>query len=71
MASIVIRIVTDGDAFHSSVGFDAIILGAEVAQVLRYLAEDFQRNGVPSDPRMAPEVVDSNGHPCGTIEVIE
>ena len=64
MASVVIRIDTDGTAFHDGVP-DRMAVGEEVARILREIAEGFEFDGLGSVPR------DKNGNPCGTVEVIE
>ena len=68
MASVVIRIDTDGTAFHTGIDLDIGELpsiGRETARILRVVANDYDAYGRARDPR------DSNGHPCGTVEAIE
>lgn len=67
MASIVITINTGGAAFHRTTP-DNIAIGTEVARILRVLAERYTRGeyGIVDAPSF-----DIDGHPCGTIELIE
>lgn len=59
MEKITIRIETGNDAFSDSPT-------AEIARILRKLADDFERDGLP------PGVLrDINGNSVGTLEITE
>lgn len=76
MASIRITIETDGTAFHELDGkplsrdlhpfVERVVVGGEVARILRVMAIDAERAGVDAmfDPR------DLNGNACSKVEVI-
>lgn len=68
MASIVITINTDGAAFHKGNAYPTL-MSWELARILKRLAEQlhsFSIETVEGDP-----LCDSNGDPCGTVEIID
>ena len=59
MEHITIKIETGNAAFEDSPT-------AEIARILRKLADDFERNGIP------PETLrDINGNFCGSVHIVE
>lgn len=72
MASVVITIETDGAAFHSD-GFDDIAMGTELARIFRVMATNceflLRHDALKKGALMPPR--DTNGDPCGKVEVID
>lgn len=65
MASVVITIETDGDAFHSCKP-ECRAPRLEIARILRILSVDFAANGI-----MARLVHDCNNRVVGKVELID